>query len=69
MGDGKNGNIAAEMGDERRRSKPMKVKKYGEFKVFRPFASFILVFATPSFYIFVGLFCEPSKIGIVHPPR
>ena len=34
----KKGNIGGEMADERRRSKPMKVKKYGEFKVFKPFA-------------------------------
>ena len=29
MGNGKNGNIGAKMVDERKRSKPMKVKKYG----------------------------------------
>ena len=39
MGDGKkNVNIGMEMVDERRRLKPMVVKKYGEFKVFKPFA-------------------------------
>ena len=35
----KNGNIGAKMTDERRKSKPMKVKKYGEFRVFKRFAS------------------------------
>ena len=30
MGDGKNGNIGEKMVDERRRLKPMKVKKYKE---------------------------------------
>ena len=36
MNDGKNGNVGAEMVDKRRRLKPIKVKKYGEFG---PFAS------------------------------
>ena len=36
MGDGKNGNVGAEMVDKRRRLKSMKVKNYGEF---RPFES------------------------------
>ena len=36
MGDGKNGNVRAEMVDKRRRLKSMKVKNYGEF---RPFES------------------------------
>ena len=35
----KNGNIGAKMVDKRRRVKLMKAKKYGEFRVFKPFAS------------------------------
>ena len=58
------------MVDERRRSKPMKAKKYGEIRVFIPFTSSSLYlhfhpFASLSFCIFVGLFFEPSKMGIV----
>ena len=61
----KNGNIGAKMTDERRKSKPKKVKKYGEFRVFKRFP----VFASLSSCIFVGLFCEPSKMGIAQRNR
>ncbi|CBI36777.3 unnamed protein product, partial [Vitis vinifera] len=87
--------ILSKMVDERRRLKPMKVKKYKEFRVFKPFSFsflylhlnpliietheseevwrvsslqtlciFILIFASPSSCIFVGLFFQPSNIGI-----
>ena len=46
MGDGKNGNIGGEM-VEKRRSKPMKMKKYGEFRLS----------ASSFFCIFIQLFC------------
>ena len=58
----KNGNIGVEMVDERKKSKPMKVKKYEDFRVFKPFSS-------PFSCIFIGLFCEPSKMGIVRAKK